>query len=122
MKRFYANKLFYSVISTLVLVIYGISITTVQYFSNVYSQNFNFPAITFSVSIVCPLILAVLIFIKSDIHKTISHKFRFILNVILIILFVAFIVLACRPLSAWQFIIETPLAIFLLGFYICSLF
>ena len=122
MKRFYENKIFYSVISALVLLIYGISIITMQYFSKGYSQNFNFPVITFSVSIACPLILAVLIFIKSNIHKTISHKFRFILNIILIILFVAFIVLACRPLSAWQFIIENPLAIFLLGFYICSLF
>lgn len=111
------NKHFYFV-SMFAPVIYVIFDIMQKLLQTSYSKNFETPVFAFFLSILSPVIVSVLFFVKILFHKKSSSK---ILNSLVTVLLIGGIIYFYNAFGFLFFVINNPILTFIVCLQICSL-
>ena len=114
------NKIFYFV-SVFAPVIYMIFDKIQKFLQTSYSQNFKMPVYLFFLSILTPVIVSVLFFVKIFFQKKMVSNISKYLNILVTVLLIVGIVVFYKVFDFWFFVTNNSLLTFIICLQICSL-
>jgi len=114
------NKIFYFV-SVFAPVIYMIFDKIQNFLQTPYSQNFKMPVYVFFLSILTPVVVSVLFFVKIFFQKKMVSNISKYLNILVTVLLIVGIVVFYKVFNFWFFVTNNSLLTFIICLQICSL-
>jgi|GEM_PF-6930988 len=114
------NKIFYFV-SVFAPVIYMIFDKIQKFLQTSYSQNFKMPVYLFFLSILTPVIVSVLFFVKIFFQKKMVSNISKYLNILVTVLLIVGIVVFYKVFDFWFIVTTNSLLTFIICLQICSL-
>ena len=121
MKNEKKRKTLYAVISFATVIYFIASDITLAFLKIYYSRNYEFPTFKLVLSILTPIVVSIMIFIKILLQKDLSVQFSRHINIIVTIVFAIGAVVFYKPFHLLYFIFTYPVLIFVFCLQLCSL-
>jgi hypothetical protein len=114
------DRVLYSVSSfaPIIYIILNLAQNSLQTF---YSKNYELPLFSFVLSVVIPIIVSVLFYIKILLQKTMVTSFSKNLNILVTILLIAGIIIFYDTFTILYFVTTYPMLTFVFCLQLCSL-